>query len=271
MTTFATTRATGTSGTLRSASGMSAGFCIVIPMYNEEAGAERCVRSVCCVLDSLACRSRLLVVNDGSRDRTGEILEQLALELANLTVVTHDHNKGYGAALRTGTRRAAAAGFDYVLFMDSDLTNDPSDIPKFASSMQAGIDVIKASRYRGGGGMDEVPWKRRCVSRAGNFVARVLFGLGLRDCTNGFRAVRTSILARMDLRENDFSIIMEELYQCKLLAHSYAEIPVRLKNRGEAQRSTSFSYRPAVFRKYLMFALKAFFVAKPALKEERLP
>lgn len=266
----ATSRATGTSGTSWSASAVEGGFCVIIPMYNEERGAEKCVRSVGMALAPIAERKTLLVVNDGSSDLTREILDRLAADTPTLTVLHHPSNAGYGAALRTGVRKAAADGYDYALFMDSDLTNDPADIPKFVARMKEGYDVIKASRYITGGGMPGVPWKRRAVSRAGNFVAQMLFHDGVRDCTNGFRAVRTSILTRMDLRENGFSIIMEELYQCKFLAHSYCEVPVLLTNRSEEQRPTSFSYTPETFLKYFKFALKAFLGVKPAAREEPL-
>jgi dolichol-phosphate mannosyltransferase len=249
---------------------MTGGFGVVIPMYNEERGAEKCVRSVCAALAAIPSRNKLLVVNDGSGDRTGEILDRLAPEFPNLSVFHHERNLGYGGALRTGTRKAIEAGYDYALFMDSDLTNDPADIVKFVVQMDKGCDVIKASRYTAGGGMPGVPWKRRVISQAGNAVARILFGTGLRDCTNGFRAVRTSILARTNLQENGFPIIVEELYQCKFLARTFCEIPVLLTNRSEEQRPTSFSYKPETLRKYLSFAIKAFLGVKPKLKEESL-
>jgi dolichol-phosphate mannosyltransferase len=245
-------------------------FCVIIPMFNEEQGAEKCVRSVGAALAPFSERKALLVINDGSRDRTGEILDRLAKEIPGFKVV-HQNNAGYGGALRTGVREAASDGYDYVLFMDSDLTNDPADITKFVDRMQEWFDMIKASRYTTGGGMQGVPWNRRAISRAGNVVARLLFGMGIRDCTNGFRAVRTSILKQMDLRENGFSIIMEELYQCKFLAHSYCEVPVLLTNRTENQRATSFNYTPKTFLKYLKFALKAFLGVKPASRREQLP
>jgi dolichol-phosphate mannosyltransferase len=245
-------------------------FCVIIPMFNEEQGAEQCVRSVGAALAQFSERKALLVVNDGSGDRTGAILDRLSEEIPGLKVV-HQNNAGYGGALRTGVREAAADRYDYVLFMDSDLTNDPADIRKFVDRMREGFDVIKASRYRTGGGMQGVPWRRRAISQTGNAVARLLFGMGIRDCTNGFRAVRTSILEKMDLRENGFSIIMEELYQCKFLAHSYCEVPVLLTNRTDNQRPTSFGYTPETFLKYLKFALKAFLGVKPALRGEQLP
>jgi dolichol-phosphate mannosyltransferase len=243
-------------------------FCVIIPMFNEERGAEICVRRVCPALEAIDYPSKLITVNDGSRDRTGAILDRLAGEFPKLLVVHHQHNSGYGAALRTGVRKAAEQGFDYALFMDSDLTNDPADIPKFVALMEQGIDVIKASRFVAGGRMQGVPWQRSIFSVAGNAVARPLFRIGVRDCTNGFRALKVDILKRMDLHERSFPIIVEELYQAKFLARTYAEVPVVLTSRTADQRATSFAYAPKIMGKYFGYALKAFLGIRPHLKQE---
>jgi dolichol-phosphate mannosyltransferase len=241
-------------------------FAVIVPMFNERAGAERCVREIVTVLAALPNRTSLVVVNDGSADGTDAILSALAAGTPLVDVVTHAANRGYGAALVTGAARAAARGFEYGLFMDSDLTNDPRDIPRFADKMREGFDVIKATRFSGGGRMVRVPWQRAMVSHAGNVVARALFGLPLRDCTNGFRAVRTSLLTRMDLRERGFPVIVEELYWCRFLATSFAEVPVTLTNAG---RASSFRYRPSVFASYLRYPWRAFLGQAPTERQVR--
>jgi len=238
-------------------------LAVVVPMYNEQEEAERCARLVCAALDAEPGRTALVVVDDGSRDATGSILARLALDLPRLAVVTHASNRGYGAALKTGTARAAADGYEYVLFMDSDLTNDPTLIPLFRARMQEGYDVIKASRFAPGGGVEGVPLWRRAVSATGNAVARVLYRLPVRDCTNGFRAVRTSVLRGMALSERGFPAIMEELYQARYLARRFCEIPYTLTARSGSQRPSSFSYRPGVFVSYLKYPLRAFFGLRP--------
>ena len=116
--------------------------------------------------------------------------------------------------------------------MDSDLTNDPRDIPRFAARMHDGVDVIKASRYtaRGPHGRRPVATRDRLARRQRSSRGRS-YRLPLRDCTNGFRAVRTSLLTRMRLEERGFPVIMEELYWCRFLATSFAEVPVTLTRR----------------------------------------
>jgi dolichol-phosphate mannosyltransferase len=240
-------------------------FCVIVPMFNEQNGAESCVRRICEVLAKVPHRSALVTVNDGSRDETAGILNRLSADLPNLTVIHRQKNQGYGAALRTGIEYAAEAGFDYALFMDSDLTNDPTDIPRFVEKMRDGYDVIKATRYSDGGEVSGVPAYRIVISRVGNWIARHLYGLPIADCTNGFRAVRTNLLSQMELTEPKFPVIMEELYYSSFLATTFAQIPVRLTNRGEGLRRTSFAYRPRVFYDYLKYPVKAFFRLRPRI------
>ncbi len=239
-------------------------FRVIVPMYDEEAVAETSVRLVSTALATYGERAGLIVVDDGSRDGTRTILRRLARELPKLRYVEREANGGYGAALRSGVERAVTEGADYVVFMDSDLTNDPADLPKFVAAMESGADVIKATRFRRGGGMRGIPWQRRAISVAGNVVAAALFRIGVRDCTNGFRAVRTELLQRMHLRERGFAVIVEELWWCKALGARFIEVPVVLTSRTQALRPTAFQYQPDVFRTYLRYALLSARGIRPA-------
>lgn len=233
-------------------------FGVVIPMYNEQASAERCVRRVGEVLEALPVRSTLITVDDGSKDRTLEILHRLAGECPRLTVLHHVRNLGYGRAILTGASGARRLGLTYVLFMDSDLTNDPKYISAFVEQMRRGVDLIKGSRYVPGGAMVGVPLRRVVVSVVGNRLAGGLLGVPVADCTNGFRAVRLDLLARMELQERGFAVIMEELYLAKCLGATFAEVPYVLSSRTASQGGSRFRYRPAIFARYLKYPLKAF-------------
>lgn len=238
-------------------------------MYNEEAGASECVRRVTETLLRLDRRTVLIVVDDGSRDRTGAILQELAQTRPELVVVRHESNMGYGAALQTGAREASARRFTHVLYMDSDLTNDPVDIPRFLDHVDRGVDVIKATRYSGGGRPVGVPMYRVAISAAGNQIARRLFRLPLHDCTNGFRAVRSELLVQMRLRERGFAVIVEELWWCRFLARTFAEVPVALTNRSPQHRRSSFTYTPRTFWRYFRYPLLSFLGIAPFAREER--
>jgi dolichol-phosphate mannosyltransferase len=232
-------------------------FAVVVPAFNEEPGIEACVRAIESALGELPNRTQLIVVEDGSSDATADVLATLAGRHDGLDVESHERNRGYGAALRTGTLAAAARGYDYVVFMDSDLTNDPASLTAFEREMRRSVDVIKATRYSGGGGVNGVPWKRRIPSLLGNAVARRLFGLPLHDPTNGFRAVKTDLLAGTELHERGFAVIMEELYRLRPHAVSYAEVPVVLTTRAAHLRGTSFDYSPGAIWRYLRYPLLA--------------
>lgn len=239
-------------------------FAVVIPMFNEEAGARRCVETVHAVLEGLPGRNALVVVNDGSRDGTADALAAVAPAHPRLEVVTHERNRGYGAGLRSGAARAAERGLEYVLFMDSDLTNDPADIPRFVAKMAEGHDLIKASRYAPGGSTSNVPAWRVAASRTGNVVASALLRMPLTDFTNGFRAVRASVFLRMELAEEGFSIIMEEVYHARRMRCRVAEIPVTLRDRAGELRRSSFSYSPRSLYRYLKYPVRSALGRPPA-------
>ncbi len=242
-----------------------AGLAIVIPMFNEEAGAARCVAEVTAILAKLGRRCRLIVVEDGSRDRTVEVLEQARRDV-DFTLIRHDGNRGYATALRTGAAEARRLGYDYVLFMDSDLTNPPAHIVHFLPAIDSGADVIKACRYCSGGRVEGVPWWRYIISRMGNLLVTPLFGVGVRDATNGFRCLRTEVFLSLPYTERGFAGIMEELYWAKRRGCTFANVATTLYNRSQDLRRSSFSYKPATFYKYLRYAVKAALISAPAEK-----
>jgi dolichol-phosphate mannosyltransferase len=238
-------------------------FAVVVPMFNEETGAQNCVDEITRLLRECSPGARLIAVNDGSSDQTAEILRTAAETNDILTVVTHEKNLGYGRALLTGGRTASTLGCDFVIFMDSDLTNDPRFIPIFAQKMDEGCDLVKASRYIPGGGVENVPAWRYWISRVGNAFVRLLYGLPVHDCTNGFRAIRTRLLGKMNIRERGFPAIMEELYWAKILHARVCEVPYILTSRVDTLRPSSFEYRPKVFYSYLKYPFMAFLRIPP--------
>ncbi|MCK4789360.1 MAG: glycosyltransferase family 2 protein [Desulfobacteraceae bacterium] len=241
--------------------GPAMNVCIVVPMYNEEKLARRSVKTILSYVRQFPPGVVLLVVDDGSDDRTGEILQDLTKQDygGRLHILSTEVNIGYGGALRTGIQYAVDNGYDYVLFMDSDLTNHPRYIEKFYEKMTEGWDYIKATRYSNGGGMQGVPWIRKANSVFGNAIARFLYGLPLTDVTNGFRAVKVNILSQINTKENGFAVIMEELYWAKHLTDSFCDVPYILTARSEGEGGTHFSYTPRMYLQYLYYAFRSFF------------
>jgi dolichol-phosphate mannosyltransferase len=232
-------------------------MAVVLPVFNEAATIERSVKRVAGTLERYPGRAAVVAVDDGSADDSAAVLERVAQELPALHVERHAANAGYGAALRTGARRAAKLDLDYVTFMDADLTNPPEDVMKIGRLAAAGHDYIKASRFLAGGGMEGVPARRAVFSRAGNVVAARLYGGGLTDPTNGFRAMRTELADRWPLTQRGFASIMEELDWALRSGVRPVEFPTVLTSRTADQRSTSFGYTPGLVASYLRFPLRS--------------
>jgi len=229
----------------------------VVPVYNEEVGIRRSCQAIVAVAERYPGRAVVIAVDDGSQDASGAILAELAGELDLLEVATHEVNAGYGAALRTGAEMAGAQGFEYVAFIDSDLTNPPEDLLKIGRLAKEGHPYIKGSRFVPGGGMGSVPFRRQAFSEAGNAIGRTLFGTRLRDVTNGFRAVRTDLYLSWPLQERGFSVIVEELDWALRAGVEPVEFPTILTAREGELRASAFQYRPGVIFSYLRYPLRA--------------
>jgi dolichol-phosphate mannosyltransferase len=230
---------------------------VVVPVYNEAATIEDGLRAIVEVAGRYQGEALVIAVDDGSSDASLAIVERLAGELDLLGVVPHEANQGYGAALRTGAARARDLELQYIAFIDSDLTNPPEDLLTIGRLAAQGHAYIKASRFIPGGSMAAVPLRRRAVSRVGNLVGAALFGAGIRDVTNGFRAVRLIDYLRWPLQETGFASIVEELYWARHDGVEVIEFPSVLTARGEEQRGSAFPYSAAVMRSYLRYPLRA--------------
>lgn len=230
-------------------------LAVVVPVLDEAATIEAALREIAVTAARLPGRWAVIAVDDGSTDDSRAILLSLAAELDGLVVELHEANRGYGAALRTGAARARRDGFDYAAFIDADLTNPPADLLVIAQLAAEGHPYIKASRFVTGGGMAAVPALRRLVSVIANRVAAALLGAGIRDVTNGFRAVRLDRLERWPLAEPGFSSIVEELACALRDGIRPVEFPSVLGARGAGQRASAFPYSAREIGKYLRYAL----------------
>jgi dolichol-phosphate mannosyltransferase len=224
-------------------------------MYNEESIAEASVKEILGYAKRLPGTATLLAVNDGSTDRTESILQRLApiYDEKDYRFISAPVNKGYGGALKLGIGFAIENDYDYVLFMDSDLTNHPRYLKDFYDKMCEGYDYIKASRYIKYGGTSGVPFKRRLISMAGNVFAKIVTRLPLKDFSNGFRAVKVSIIKKIELKENSYALIIEELKKVSKITHNFCEIPCILETRSKIAGSSKFNYSFKTFWNYVKY------------------
>ena len=231
-------------------------FCLVIPMFNEEKNVNQCVQSICQFISKLENKCELLVVDDGSVDKTSSKLKELKKKFDNFNIKTHKINKGYGVANRTGIAYASKMKYKYVLYMDSDLTQDTKYIHDFLDLMRQNIDYIKATRYSLGGGTDGVQFQRKFISLIGNFIAKIFIRIPITDYTNGFRAVKTNLLKNIYFEENNFAYLIEEIKKVSRYAKTYAEVPYMLTVRKDSHSKSKFVYSMSVYFSYLKWLIK---------------
>jgi dolichol-phosphate mannosyltransferase len=228
-------------------------FCVVLPMYNERPNVARCIRRLTVFLQDVPARTAIIAVDDGSTDGTLDDLRRIESEIPNIIVEARPTNGGYGAANRTGFASALREGFEYALVMDADGTQDPAYIEGFFPPMRAGKDFIKATRYASGGRVVGVNWRRYVVSWVGNRLARLALRCDLTDYTNGFRAIRTSLLPQLETRETTFVVLLEEIRLARKLRATFAEAPYTLTVREEKASASKFSYSWKVYLSYLKY------------------
>ena len=160
---------------------------LCLPTYNERENLEQMIQALGGVLD--IDRDRVLVIDDGSPDGTGEIADRLASELPWVSVLHRKAKEGIGPAYVAGFRWALAEGAELVLEMDCDFSHDPVDVPRLIAAADE-ADLVLGSRYAPGGGTANWGLVRRIVSRGGCLYAQLLLGLRVRDLTGGFKCFR---------------------------------------------------------------------------------
>jgi dolichol-phosphate mannosyltransferase len=205
---------------------------VCLPTYDERENLERMVRALGAVLDPV--RDRVLVVDDNSPDGTGELADELAGELAWVSVLHRERKEGLGPAYLAAFRHALADGAELVLEMDCDFSHDPADVPRLIGACEDGADLALGSRYVPGGGTANWGLARRVVSAGGSLYARLLLGVGVRDLTGGFKCFRRRVLETLDLDAVDargYAFQIETTYRALRAGFRVVEVPIRFVDR----------------------------------------
>lgn len=176
------------------------GISVFLPSHNEEGNVERVVRSYLAELPRVADDYEVIVVDDGSKDRTGEIAERLAAEDSHVKVVRHPVNRGYGGAVISGIR---AATMPYVLLCDGDGQFDPADLERLTPFVPE-YDVVAGRRAHRAD-----PLMRRINGKAWTTLVRVLLGITITDIDCGFKLFKREKLDGMELRAHGAMISTE--------------------------------------------------------------
>lgn len=201
---------------------------IVMPAYNEEENIEKTVRRCHEVLSAMDRTGEIIVANDGSGDRTGEILRGLKGAVPGLVVVDHERNRGYGAALRSAV---AAARGRYIVTMDSDGQFDIGELPGFFSTEMNGTGVVTGYRRKKRDTLFRV-----FANRGLNGLISLLFGVRFSDINCAFRVYRAEVIKEIDIESTGYQAPSEIMI--KIVNKGYGTVEVGVSHyKREGGRS----------------------------------
>jgi dolichol-phosphate mannosyltransferase len=211
---------------------------IVLPAYDEADHLPTLLRALRETMADNALAYEVIVVDDGSRDHTAEVVAAHAAELP-VALIRHPVNQGLGATIRDGLLAALerAGPRDVVVTMDADDTHMPGLIVQMVRMIGEGYDVVIASRYRAESRLYGVPLHRRLMSRAASLLMRVIFPIrGVRDFTCGYRAYRADVLQRAVDRyhgefvnQDGFQCMVDILLKLRPMHLIFGEVPLLLR------------------------------------------
>ena len=244
---------------------------VILPAYNEEENiktlVERWQTLQETLIDKYGYELQIVAVNDGSKDKTREIAEQLEKEYENFKLVNHPHNKGLGEAVKTGITYFLENCPDSIAMclMDCDNTQDPVYISDMIDYMEKDkADVVIASRYQKGAEVKGVSGIRLLMSEGAKHVFTVLLHVpNVKDYTCGYRLYGRSILISASSRfgkdlvaERGFTCMVEVLYKLYCCGAVFSEIPFELRYDYKKGASKMAVVRTAVNSVRLALRLK---------------
>ena len=224
------------------------GLSIVIPAFNEEANAASTVREVSDVAQQMGMEYEILVVNDGSADRTGQVVRELEGEVPRLRLVEHHPNRGYGGALKAGF---AAATQELIAFVPADGQFLFTEIDRFIEGAKSADIVCGYRRSRKDNPM------RRLNGWGWNRLVGLLFGYLARDIDCGFKLVRRNVIARVPMPSDGAMIDTQLLAGARAKGFRIVEVPVtHLPRTGGAATGASPRVIVRALRELLGFRLE---------------
>ena len=215
---------------------MSAIPWLILPTYNEAENIELLASRAAEVLAEASPDGfRVLIVDDGSPDGTGQLADKLASAHEQIEVLHRTTRAGLGPAYLAGFKHALDGGAGFVMEMDSDFSHDPRDLARLLKAVRDdGADLALGSRYVSGGGIEDWSLQRRVISRGGSLYARTILGLPINDLTGGFKAFRAEVLRAIDLPSVEsvgYAFQIELTYRTVKRGYKVVEVPIVFRDR----------------------------------------
>src|SRR5881275_1166538 len=195
----------------------SQSLSVIFPAFNEEANIRSVVEDACRIIPKFAPIFEIIVVNDGSRDRTAEICDDLAMEFSDVHVVHHARNRGYGAALKTGIERAR---YDVIFFTDSDGQFDLREVATLLEQTDA-YDIVAGYRAR-----RQDPPHRLLFAWGWNILVRLVLGIRIRDIDCAFKAFNRRVFNSIQIQSVGAMVNTEIFAQASKFGMTVKEVRV---------------------------------------------
>jgi glycosyltransferase involved in cell wall biosynthesis len=210
------------------------GLSVFFPAYNDSGTIASLVITAIKTAERLTSDFEIIIVNDGSADRTAEIANELARVYPQVRVVHHDRNRGYGGALRSGF---ATATRELVFYTDGDAQYDPGEMERLWHALTDDVDLVNGYKIS-----RSDPAHRIVIGRIYHHTVKLLFGLTVRDVDCDFRLMRRAIFDRVGLEKNSGVICLEMMKKIQDAGFRIAEVPVHHYHRAYG-KSQFFNFR----------------------------
>jgi glycosyltransferase involved in cell wall biosynthesis len=210
------------------------GLSIFFPAYNDSGTIASLVITALRTARELTPDYEVIVVNDGSADKTAEILDELARSYPEVRIVHHERNRGYGGALRSGF---AAATRELVFYTDGDAQYDPAEMELLWRRFEPGVDLVNGYKIS-----RSDPLHRIVIGKVYHHTVKFLFRLKVRDVDCDFRMMRRSIFEKVHLEKNSGVICLEMMKKITDAGFRIAEVPVHHYHRAYG-KSQFFNFR----------------------------
>ncbi|MCL4847081.1 MAG: glycosyltransferase family 2 protein [Acidobacteria bacterium] len=211
-----------------------AGLSIFFPAYNDAGTIASMVVTALLAARRLTPDHEVIVVNDGSRDQTPQVLDELARVYPQVRIVHHPVNRGYGGALRSGFAHASK---DFVFYTDGDAQYDPAEMALLWERFDDDTDLVNGYKIS-----RSDPLHRIVIGRLYHHTVKLLFGLRVRDVDCDFRMMRRSIFDTVHLTKSSGVICLELMKKVHDAGLRVAEVPVHHYHRAYG-RSQFFNFR----------------------------
>jgi dolichol-phosphate mannosyltransferase len=236
---------------------------IIVPTYNELVSAPLLIRRIFKYIPE----SNILVVDDGSPDKTADAIRELQQEFPTLHLLERKTKLGLGSAYRLGFTWGLERGYEELIEMDADLSHRVRDLKKMidAKELQPDVDLVIGSRWIPGGKTENWSRGRELLSRAANLYVRAMLGLGVRDSTAGFRIYSSSMLKRLNMesiKSEGYSFQIEMTRAVHELYGKIIEVPITFRERENGVSKMSKSIVREAMLLVTIWGLKRFLRVK---------